>query len=79
MDYRPVGSGLAVTRIAEMASKGKIAWVHLRNLRGRLPRFAEVFIDEGEVDMRRAMETYRDNGPFMMGPAAALPERGHGR
>ena len=32
--------------------------------------------------MRRAMETYRDNGfngPFMMGPAAALPERGHGR
>ena len=55
--------------IAEMASNGKIAWVHFRNLRGRLPRFAEVFIDEGEVDMRRAMETYRDNGfngPFMM-------------
>ena len=55
--------------IAEMASKGKIAWVHFRNLRGRLPRFAEVFIDEGEVDMRRAMEVYRDNGfngPFMM-------------
>jgi mannonate dehydratase len=55
--------------IAEMASKGKIAWVHFRNVRGRLPRFTEVFIDEGEVDMRRAMEVYRDNGfegPYMM-------------
>ena len=55
--------------IAEMASKGKIAWVHFRNVRGQLPRFAEVFIDEGEVDMRRAMEVYRDNGfegPYMM-------------
>ena len=55
--------------IAEMASKGKIAWVHFRNLRGHLPRFTEVFMDEGEVDMRRAMEVYRDHGfrgPYMM-------------
>ena len=37
--------------------------------RGQLPRFTEVFLDEGEVDMRRAMEVYRDNGfngPYMM-------------
>ena len=55
--------------IAEMAAKGKIAWVHFRNVRGQLPRFTEVFMDEGEVDMRRAMEVYRDNGfngPYMM-------------
>ena len=55
--------------IAEMAAKGKIAWVHFRNVRGQLPRFTEVFLDEGEVDMRRAMEVYRDNGfngPYMM-------------
>ena len=55
--------------IAEMAAKGKIAWVHFRNVRGQLPRFTEVFLDEGKVDMRRAMEVYRDNGfngPYMM-------------
>ena len=63
--------------IAEMASRKKIALVHFRNVRGRLPRFAEVFIDEGEVDMRRAMETYRDNGysgPFGMDHTPGFPQ-----
>ena len=55
--------------IAEMASQNKIAWVHFRNVKGRLPRFVEVFMDEGDIDMKRAMATYRDNGfngPYMM-------------
>ena len=63
--------------IAEMASRNKIALVHFRNVRGQLPRFAEVFIDEGEVDMRRAMETYRDNGysgPFGMDHTPGFPQ-----
>lgn len=62
--------------IAEMASKNKIAWVHFRNVRGQLPRFTEVFMDEGEVDMRRAMEVYRDNGfngPYMMDHTPKMP------
>tara|TARA_Y100000588_G_scaffold362867_1_gene424992 strand:+ start:3096 stop:4076 length:981 start_codon:yes stop_codon:yes gene_type:complete len=62
--------------IAEMSSQSKIAWVHFRNVRGRLPRFEEVFIDEGDIDMRRAMETYRDNGyegPFAMDHTPHLP------
>ncbi len=62
--------------IAEMASKNKIAWVHFRNVRGQLPRFAEVFIDEGDIDMRRAMEIYRDNGfngPYMMDHTPRFP------
>ncbi len=63
--------------ISEMASRNKIALVHFRNVRGQLPRFAEVFIDEGEVDMRRAMETYRDNGysgPFGMDHTPGFPQ-----
>jgi len=62
--------------IAEMAGREKIAWVHFRNVRGQLPRFAEVFIDEGEIDMRRAMEIYRDNGfngPYMMDHTPTFP------
>ena len=55
--------------IAEMSSRNKIAWVHFRNVKGQLPYFEEVFMDEGDIDMKKAMETYRDNGfngPFMM-------------
>lgn len=62
--------------IAEMAAADKIAWVHFRNVRGQLPRFAEVFIDEGDIDMRRAMEIYRDNGfngPYMMDHTPHFP------
>ncbi|GIV78644.1 mannonate dehydratase [Litorilinea aerophila] len=63
--------------IVEMASQGKIAWVHFRNVRGRLPHFAEVFIDEGDIDMRRAMELYRDhgfNGPYMLDHTPRFPQ-----
>lgn len=62
--------------IQEMASKGKIAWVHFRNVRGQLPHFAEVFMDEGDIDMQRAMEIYRDhgfNGPYMMDHTPRFP------
>ena len=62
--------------IAEMASKKKIAWVHFRNVKGQIPRFVEVFMDEGEVNMKRAMEVYRDNGfngPFMMDHTPHFP------
>lgn len=62
--------------IAEMAAANQIAWVHFRNVRGHLPRFAEVFLDKGDIDMRRAMTTYRDNGfngPYMMDHTPHFP------
>ncbi len=66
--------------IAEMASKNKIVWVHFRNVRGQLPRFVEVFMDEGDVDMKRAMEVYRDNGfngPYMMDHTPSFAHSAH--
>ena len=63
--------------IEEMASKNKIQWVHFRNVRGRLPYFEEVFPDNGDIDMKRSMEIYRDNGfngPFMMDHTPAIPD-----
>jgi mannonate dehydratase len=62
--------------IAEMAARDKIAWVHFRNVRGQLPYFEEVFLDEGDIDMKRAMEIYRNNGfagPFMMDHTPRFP------
>ena len=55
--------------IAYAASAGRICYVHFRDIVGTPYDFQEVFIDEGQHDMKKAMETYRDNGfagPFMM-------------
>ena len=31
-------------------------------MRGKVPKYHEVFLDEGDVDMVRAMRIYRKNG-----------------
>ena len=48
--------------IKYFAEKNKIWYVHFRNVSGTVPSFDETFIDEGHVDMHRAMEIYRDAG-----------------
>ena len=48
--------------IEEFASSGRIGYVHFRNTSGTLPRYSEVFIDDGYVDMKRAMSIYRKCG-----------------
>lgn len=55
--------------IREMGSLDKIVMVHFRNVRGEFPRFQETFVDNGDVDMFRAMQAYRDiafKGPFSL-------------
>jgi mannonate dehydratase len=48
--------------IARFASQGRIGYVHFRNVVGRSPAYHEVFMDEGHVDMLRALRTYADHG-----------------
>ena len=48
--------------IEEFATAGKIGYVHFRNVSGQLPRYSEVFIDDGYVDMKKAMAIYRRCG-----------------
>jgi mannonate dehydratase len=38
-----------------------IAYVHFRNVRGKVPSYREVFIDEGDVDMLRALQVLQRN------------------
>jgi mannonate dehydratase len=62
--------------IRTIGSQGKIVFVHFRNIRGGRYQFQEVFIDEGDIDPLRAMQTYRDvgfNGPFMMDHTPGIP------
>ncbi len=40
----------------------RIAYVHCRNVRGKVPHYWETFIDEGDVDMRRALQILQRNG-----------------
>ncbi|MBI5667788.1 MAG: mannonate dehydratase [Chloroflexi bacterium] len=42
--------------------QGKIAYVHLRNVHGKVPHYHEVFIDEGDTDMLRILEILYRNG-----------------
>lgn len=37
------------------ASQGKISYVHVRNVKGKVPVYDEVFIDEGDIDMFEAL------------------------
>jgi mannonate dehydratase len=48
--------------IARFAAQDRIGYVHFRNVVGRAPRYHEVFLDEGDVDMHRALRAYAENG-----------------
>ena len=48
--------------IDRYARLGRIAYVHLRNVRGRAPHYRETFIDDGEVDARRVLSILRSHG-----------------
>ena len=46
--------------IRYFGSRKKIAYVHFRNVRGTAFDFEETFIDEGKVDMLKAMRVYKE-------------------
>lgn len=65
--------------IRTLGERGKIVFVHFRNIRGGPYQFQEVFIDEGDVDMVRAMQSYKEagfNGPFMLDHTPGIPTPG---
>ena len=57
-----MGPDRAVDAIRYFGGQGKIFYVHFRNVRGQFPKFDEVFIDEGDVDMFEAMRAYKEVG-----------------
>ena len=48
--------------IRYFGSRKRIFWVHFRNIRGGFLKFDEVFPDEGDIDMVKAMRTYKEVG-----------------
>ncbi len=48
--------------VAEFAREGRIGYIHFRNVRGKVPNYHEVFIDEGDIDMARMVRVLRESG-----------------
>jgi mannonate dehydratase len=47
--------------IDEYSKQGRVAYVHLRNVVGKVPHYRETFIDEGDVDMLRILAILHRN------------------
>ena len=47
--------------IDSYSQQNKIGYIHLRNVRGKVPNYHEVFIDEGDTDMFRVLEILKKN------------------
>ena len=65
--------------IRRIGGQGKIGTVHFRNIRGGFKKFQEVFLDEGDMNMYLAMQTYREigfDGPFMLDHTPGFPYAG---
>ncbi len=48
--------------IRHFAKQDKIGYVHFRNVIGTVPEYKEVFIDEGDTDMVKALMAYKESG-----------------
>ncbi len=47
--------------VDQYSQQGKIAYIHLRNVVGKVPSYRETFIDEGDVDMLRILSILAKN------------------
>ena len=42
--------------------QNKVAYIHFRNVRGKVPYYRETFVDEGDIDMLRLIRILKKNG-----------------
>lgn len=57
----PQGSDDVYEAVETYSRQGRLAYVHLRNVRGQVPFYKETFIDEGEVDVLRVLSILKRN------------------
>jgi mannonate dehydratase len=43
------------------SKQGKLAYVHFRNVRGKVPQYQETFVDEGDIDLLRVLRILKAN------------------
>ena len=47
--------------VEQYSRQGKLAYVHFRNITGKVPHYRETFIDDGDIDMLRVLRILRKN------------------
>lgn len=48
--------------VEQYSRQGRIAYVHFRNVVGKVPYYKETFIDDGDIDMLRVLGILKDTG-----------------
>ena len=46
----------------DLVKQNKVAYIHFRNVVGKIPEYHEVFVDEGDIDMPRIIRILIENG-----------------
>lgn len=47
--------------VAKYVREGRVGYIHFRNVKGKVPAYREVFVDEGDIDMARIVAILQDN------------------
>lgn len=47
--------------VEQYSRQGRVAYIHFRNVRGKVPYYKETFVDEGDIDMLRVLRILRRN------------------
>ena len=53
--------GNLYTLLDKHAAAGNIGYIHFRNVVGKVPNYREAFVDEGDIDMVKAMRVLKKN------------------
>lgn len=48
--------------LEQYSAQGKIAYAHVRNVKGKVPHYTEVFVDDGDIDISKALGILHKNG-----------------
>lgn len=57
-----MSGGNVYDTVARYARENRIGYIHFRNVKGKVPNYHEVFVDEGDIDMARVMNILKENG-----------------
>jgi mannonate dehydratase len=62
IEFADVGGAKLPEVIRHFGRQGKIFFVHFRNIKGKFPKFDEVFQDDGDADSYEAIKAYLEVG-----------------
>ena len=60
--FQEMTEGDIYQTVDRYSSQKDIAYVHCRNVKGKVPDYQEVFLDEGDIDMIRVLRILHKNG-----------------